>query len=130
LEDSKRERSLKEAKFFLINGETELARQSLFGLLRKNEGKYGAVMKRYLALADFQDGRWKEALAHLSAPEVMTYPQYGRVCPLRVVLRVAVQDTLDLKDEWTRCKLENTKDLFLKDMVWMELMVDLSTRAP
>lgn len=128
-EELERIGKLKEAKFFLINGETELARQSLFGLIKRSESRYAGVLKRYLAMANFQDGRWKESLELLSSPELTAYPQYGRICPLKIVVRIVMQNLQDLKSEWDRCKLENTKDLYLKDMVWMELMVELASRS-
>ncbi|MBY0515471.1 MAG: hypothetical protein K2P81_01080 [Bacteriovoracaceae bacterium] len=122
--------SLRDAKFFLINGETELARKTLFTLLKRDQGKLAPVLKRYLALADFQDGRWAESLIHLSSPELNAYPNYARICPLKIIVRIAVKKTFEIKNEWNRCKIENSKDLFVKDMIWMETLVNLADGAP
>lgn len=132
LEESKagQRKSLREAKFFIINGETELARASLNELLKTADDSFKASLYRFLAIADFQDGRWKESLTHFSRPELNAYPNYSRICPLKIILRIAVKNTHELASEWNRCKLENTKDVLIKDMVWMESLVAIATKTP
>lgn len=132
LEESKAEQrtALRQAKFFIVNGETELARSSLNDLLKSASDQFKPSLYRFLAIADFQDGRWKEALVHLSRPELTVYPNFGRICPLKIILRVAVQATNDLEREWSRCKVDNNADVLIKDMVWMESLVAIATRRP
>lgn len=121
-------KALRDAKFFIINGETELARKTLNDLLKTAPEDLKASLYRFLAIADFQDGRWKESLAHLSTTELTAYPNFSRICPMKIILRVAVKDTYTLREEWERCKIENTKDVLIKDMVWMESLVTLASR--
>ena len=75
-------KSLRDAKFLLLNGETELARQTLNNLLKNDKSNLRGMLNRYMAIAYFQEARWKEALASLSTPELSVYPQYGKICPL------------------------------------------------
>ncbi len=124
--DMARRTAVKNAKFFIINGETKLARQTLNQLLKGDLGKLKPLVYRFLALADFQEGQWKSALRNLSVPELTAYPYYGRICPLKVVLQIAAKETNKLKDNWERCKLENAKDTDSKDMVWMDTLVTLT----
>jgi predicted negative regulator of RcsB-dependent stress response len=132
LEESKvgQRKSLRQAKFFLINGETELARAGLNQTLKSASEEFKPSLYRFLAVADFQDGNWKAALAHLSRPELTAYPNYSRICLLKIVLRVAVKETYQLDKEWERCKYENKRDAQFKDMVWMEALVAFASRKP
>jgi hypothetical protein len=130
LEESKVEqkKALRQAKFFMINGETEKARASLDELQKTASADFKASIYRFLAIADFQDGLWKRALAHLSRPELTAYPNFSRICPLKIIMRIAVKETAGLDEEWSRCKIENTKDVLIKDMVWMESLVAIASK--
>ena len=123
-------KSLRDAKFLLLNGETELARQTLNNLLKNDKSKLRGMLNRYMAIAYFQEARWKEALAALSTQELSVYPQYGKICPLKIITRIAVRDTRGLMQEWLKCKNENAKDVIKNDVVWMEILVRLASDAP
>lgn len=128
-EEKGRQRTqLVEAKFHILNGKTRKARESLMVLAKSGKTDYQAMAHRYLALIEFQEGRWKEALAHLQVPELTQIPNYGRICPLKTVLRVVVKDVRGLNEEWIRCKQENISDVLARDMVWMDTLVTLATR--
>jgi predicted negative regulator of RcsB-dependent stress response len=116
---------LKEAKFFLVNGETELARGALHKLMRRDQDELQPVVLRYLALADFQDGKWKSALKILSTPELNQYPQYASICGLKIITRIAIEDTFEINQEWEKCKAQNSKELISRDTVWMDTLVSL-----
>jgi hypothetical protein len=123
-------KSLRNAKFFLLNGETELARQTLNNLLKNDKSKHRGMLHRYMAIAYFQEARWKDALNSLSTQELSVYPHYGKICPLKIITRIALKDKRDLMQEWNRCKKENAKDVLKNDVVWMETLVRLASDAP
>ncbi len=132
LEEKKaRERQgLAEAKFFLVNGEAEHAREILVPLLKRERTDARPMVYRYLAVAAFQEARWSEALSYLEKPELVTYPHFGKVCPLKVILLVANRQTRGLSEVWSRCKNENAGDLFERDATWMEVLVQLAEEGP
>lgn len=125
---SKRMNLLKEAKFLLLNGETELARSSIKKLLLRDQDDLLPTTLRYLALADFQDGNWKAALKTLSKPELSKFPHFAYVCGMKTLVKIALEDLLTLEDEWARCKQENNKDLRGQDIEWMEILVVMASR--
>lgn len=122
--------TLREAKFMILNGETELARQALARALKTEKGPLRAMTYRYLATLEFQDGRWVRALEHLQRRELSLYPHYAKVCQLKVLLRIAVRDVQELPKEWQRCRNENAKDLASKDVPWMDTLVIMATNPP
>jgi hypothetical protein len=127
LEEAKTQRRnvLKEAKFFLVNGETELARYNIKKLLLRDQDQFIPVALRYLALAEFQDGNWKEAFNILSRPELTKDPHYSHICGLKIITRIALSDTFEIDNEWERCQNVNKRDLRQKDTEWMDILVNL-----
>lgn len=125
---SKRYTLLKEAKFMLLNGETELARSSIKKLLLRDQDELVPTAMRYLALADFQDGNWKAALKTLSKPELSKFPHFAYICGMKTIVKIALEDLLSLEDEWARCKQENNKDLRGQDLEWMDTLVIVAGR--
>ncbi len=125
---SKRMGLLKEAKFLLLNGETELARSSIKKLMLRDQDDLLPTTLRYLALADFQDGNWKAVLKTLSKPELAKFPHFAHICGMKTLVRIALEDVLTLEDEWARCKQENNKDLRGRDIEWMEILVVMAGR--
>lgn len=119
--------ALKRAKFYLIKGEAELARREIKNLQRTLKGPSRLVLERYLAVADFMQGNWRDALAHLNTLELNNPPHFGKICSMKVILMIAAKETRDLDSTWTRCKNENYDEAIRSDMLWMNTLVRLAT---
>jgi hypothetical protein len=130
LDDAKSQRVnlLKQAKFFLLNGETALARQAIYQLMRRDRDDLSVTALRYLALAEFQDGQWRSTLKLLDKPELDRFPHFAHICSLKMIVRVALQETIKLGQEWTRCKQENARDLRERDTIWMDALVAMAQK--
>lgn len=116
---------LRRAKFYLIQGQVELARYELSAFDRVEKAQLNAVVIRYKAVAEFLQGRWDRTLALLEDPFINRTPYYGRICPLKILSKIAVRQTKDLSLAWERCQAENLSDSAVVDPVWMTTIVRL-----
>lgn len=121
---------LRQAKFYILNGEVALARVEMAKLGRSHTKKLEDVILRYTAIADFLEGKWRQALTTLSHEQLSRSPSYGKVCVMKVLSLVALKEAKLITPEWNRCKVENSDELIRGDSSWMDVMVKLTSGAP
>lgn len=116
---------LQRAKFYLMQGQVELARYELSSFDRNTNTNLGVVVLRYRAVADFLQGRWDSALGHLQDPFINRSPHFAKICTLKVLSMIAVRSLNGIQTDWQRCQGENPQDASTSDMVWMDTLVRL-----
>lgn len=116
---------LRQAKFHLLNGRTQEARQTLTELMHAPRSALYPVALRYLATVEFLEGRWNEAYDTLNTKELRSDPHYQKVCHLGVALRVSLKHLESLEGEARRCKATNTE----ASWAWMDALVTMAMRS-
>lgn len=114
---------LARAKFYLMQGQVELARYELSAFDRTNNSKLGPVIMRYRATADFLQGNWASALTFLEDPALNRSPHYSKICTLKVLTKIALRQRKTLAEDWDRCVADNYSEAQTNDMVWMDTIV-------
>ena len=123
-EFSKQKIELKKVKYYLINGEVRLAKMYLRQMLL-TEPKLRPLGYRYLAMIEFILGNYTQSLAELKRPELDKFGVYGKVCVLRVLNQIILNDVFDLSEKWDRCIIENTREIQGNRLIWLETLVQL-----
>lgn len=115
---------LKKVKFYLVNGETRLAKMYL-SKLSYTKTRFRPIIYRYLGMLSFIDGEYEKAHEALSRPEVSQIPHYSKICALKVLTEIILNKTANLEENWGRCQLENQKNFSDANLVWLETLVQL-----
>ncbi len=115
---------LRKVKYYLINGEVRLAKMYLRQLML-TEPKLKPLAYRYMAMIEFIMGNYEDSLKELKRPELTQFQNYDKVCVLRILNQIILNDTEDLEKQWDRCLLENIKEMQSNRLVWLETLVRL-----
>lgn len=115
---------LKKVKYYLINGETRLAAVYLTKLSYTNT-KLRPVINRYLAILEFINGNFKKTYEYLSLPELQNIPHYAKICVLKVLSAIVINQKKNLEEDWAKCKIENPGNFRDRNLIWLETLVEL-----
>ncbi len=115
---------LQKVKYYLVNGETRLAKIHL-SKLAYTQTKLRPVIYRYLAILSFIEGDFQKTYSHLSLPELQNIPQFGKICLLKTMAQIVLNKTQELEDTWARCQVENPGNFREKNLIWLETLVQL-----
>jgi hypothetical protein len=122
----KQKNLLERVKYFLLNGQSDLARAQLTQLAYTRSA-LRPVIYRYIGLLNFLEGNFKESLEFLSKKELQLLP-YRRICLLKVFNMIALDLKDELEAEWNRCQMENANHLDLDKIIWPQLLVEMKLR--
>lgn len=115
---------LKKVKYYLVNGELQLAKVYLqkltFGQL-----KLKPITYRYLGMIAFIEGEYAKSLEYLKYGELKNPPHFARVCGIIVLDKIVLNDVKDLQATWDRCRTEAMKDINVTNFVWLDTLVKL-----
>ena len=115
---------LRKVKYYLMNGEMELARMHLSKIARVDT-PLRPIIYRYLATLYFFDGRFDQTYHFLSRPELNNIPHFSKICPLKVLSQIVLSKTLELESEWARCRVENQGNFRTEKLIWLNTLVEL-----
>lgn len=118
--------SLLRAKHKIINGDLKLAK---FYLNRINDQKSRLfpIKKRYLAMISFIDGQFAQSLEHLKDKRFYDNSLYPKICLLKLINFMAVNDIDSLRREKQSC-LYYTGRASKNDSFWLDTMVKLKLK--
>lgn len=119
-------RELQNVKYWLINGEVGKAQARLIKLAYANS-KLRPIIYRYLAILYFIEGSFEKAWDILDRPELSTFPQYGRICLLKVLTEIVLSKTHLIGKDWERCRVENPKSMQASQLPWIEMLIEMKT---
>ena len=119
--------TLKKVKYYLINGEVDLAKVNLNGLVY-SQTKLKPLILRYLGVLHFIEGDFKKSLKYLEAKELQMPNYYKRVCSLTVINLVALNKVENLADEWEKCKIESFSEIDKNSVVWLDMLIEMKTK--
>lgn len=117
---------LKRVKYYLINGEVRMAKMYLRQMML-TEPRLRPLGYRFLGMLEFILGNYQESLKELKRPELNKFGNYQKVCVLRILNQIILNDLFDLEDQWDRCLLENIKEMQSNRLLWLETLVRLKT---
>lgn len=115
---------LRKVKFFLMNGELQLAKVFL-QKLTITQSKLRPIANRYLGIIAFIEQDYQKSIKFLSTGELQTQPHFAKVCNLLTLNKIIMNQLKDLEEEWYRCTLEANKDINATNLVWLETLVRL-----
>jgi tetratricopeptide (TPR) repeat protein len=118
---------LKKIKYYLINGETRLARLYLTKLAY-TKTKLRPVIQRYLGILYFIEGDFQKSYEHLDKAVLREMPHYAKVCTLKVLNEIILNKLRTLEIDWARCKVENPNNFKEANLLWMDTLVELKLR--
>lgn len=118
------DRDLKRVKYYLINGEIRLAKAYL-NRLAYTRTKLRPIIYRYLGMLHFIEGSFEKTFSYLSRPEISTIPHFAKICVLKTITQIALNKTTMLREEWSRCQVENPKNFSESNLVWLETLIEL-----
>lgn len=117
---------LKKVKYYLINGETRLARVYLRKIANSRTA-LRPIISRYLGMLDFIEGNYQEAYQEFSAPELQNIPHYSKICTVKTLTRIILSKTRGLEEEWYKCQEQNITNLNPQSRLWISTLVSLKT---
>ncbi|MDA8793525.1 hypothetical protein N9N67_09770 [Bacteriovoracaceae bacterium] len=106
LEDKDLLRNLAESKFFMINGNLDMARLKL----AKNEVDRDfarPIRFRYLALLSYLQEDYKKALDYLSLKDFIRVEHFKHICLLKTLSYIGNEQIKKAEYTWARCRKEN-----------------------
>jgi hypothetical protein len=118
---------LKKVKFYLLNGETNLAQVHL-RKLSYTHTKLRPVIFRYLGMLSFIEGKFQKSYEYLSIKDLQSLPHYAKICTLKVLNQVVLNKVRTLEDEWARCQLENYAHFNSGSFIWIETLVRMKLK--
>lgn len=114
---------LKRVKYFLLNGETRLAQVHL-SKLAYTKTKLRPVIYRYLGIMHFIEGKFQSSLDYLSKKDIQE-SHYRKICTLKLLNMIVLDQKSKLEEEWQRCTLENYNHFNEGNFVWLEILVQM-----
>lgn len=133
---SRHTKELRTAKYYLLNGEIDLAAVYLMKLTYANT-KLRPVIYRYMAMLTFIEGDFKKSYEFLTRKELDTTPHYGKVCGIRILTQIILNLTHNLEDQWARCQAESYGHFIVSNHWWIDTLINLKlhprpgiTKAP
>ncbi len=118
---------LKKVKYFLVNGELDLAKVYL-QKLTFGQSKLKPIAHRYLGLIAFIEQDYQKSINYLTRGELNSQPHYARVCGLLVLNKIVLSDLKNLEENWDRCRTEGAKDINASNMAWLDTLVRLKLK--
>lgn len=118
---------LKKIKYYLINGESRLARLYLTKLAY-TKTKLRPVIQRYLGILYFMEGDFEKSYEHLDKEVLREMPHFSKVCTLKVLNEIILNKLKTLENDWIRCKIENPSNFKEGNLLWMDTLVELKLR--
>lgn len=115
---------LKKIKYFLINGELQLAKVYL-QKLTIGQSKLRPIAFRYLGIIAFIEQEYQKSIKYLSTGELQSQPHFAKVCSLLTLNKIILSQLSDLEEEWYRCTVEAQKDINPLNLVWLDTLVRL-----
>lgn len=116
---------LGEIKYYIINGETKLARRELLKI--DSQSPLAAIIKdRYLALLHFIEGEHELSLKLLGSYTFSTDVAYGKVCLLKIMNLLILNKSNTLKDEFSRCSKMNNN--YTQSYDWITSLINLKLK--
>lgn len=115
---------LKKVKYFLINGELQLAKAYL-QKLTFGQAKLRPIAYRYLGMIAFIEQDYKKSVKYLTTGELQTQPHYAKVCGVLTLNKIILNELKDLEVDWYRCRAEAGKDINGVNLVWLDTLVNL-----
>jgi ribosomal protein L22 len=118
--------NLQKAKFKMLNGDFKTAR-FLLGRLSDKSSHILPIKLRYLAIIDFIEGKYAASLEKLRPDFLQDGNNYKRVCLLKMINYMALNDTEGIRKENAKC-MSMTSDYSKNDQLWLDTMVKLKLR--
>lgn len=115
---------LKKVKYFLMNGELQLAKVYL-QKLSFGQARLRPIANRYLGMIAFIEQDYRKSLMYLTMGELKNQPNYSRVCTLIVLNKIVLSEIKELESSWDRCRTEAAKDFNVTNFVWLDTLVNL-----
>jgi hypothetical protein len=115
---------LKKVKYYLINGEINLAKVYLSQLIYR-QSKLRPIIYRYLAILHFMTSDFHKTYEYLNQPELKNIPHFAKICTLKVLSEIVLNKKTELKSDWDRCQMENSAHFVEKNLIWIETLVQL-----
>lgn len=117
-------KQLEKIKYYLTNGEIRLAKVHL-SKLTHSTSKLRPIIQRYLAIVAFIEGNYQKSYEHLDQVELQSIPHFSKVCILKVVNEIILNKLNKLKEDWSRCQLENGPYISGTNIAWLDTLVNL-----
>ena len=128
LKDLREENSeLKKIKYFLLNGETRLAKTYLSNII-SSKTKIAPIAHRYLSILQFIDGEYENSYKTLSHLSLLNEPNYSKICVLKVLNQVVLNKLIELEDEWNKCQSQSYSTFNEKNFVWLDTIIQLKLK--
>ena len=116
---------LAEIKYYILNGETKLARRELLKI--DSQSPLSMIIKdRYLALLHFIDGEHETSLKILQNDIFLTDNGFSKICMLKVMNLLILNKTAPLEDEFKRCQKLNNQ--YADTFDWVQTLIDLKMK--
>lgn len=118
--------SLLRAKYRLINGDLKMTKFYL-NRIDDKKGKLAPIKIRYLALISFIEGNFEQSLEYLKNNRLNDNFNYPKVCLLKLINFMAVNDIEAINREKHACKFytaQNSKN----DQYWLDTMIKLKLK--
>lgn len=115
--------SLLRAKYKLINGDLKMVKFYL-NRIDDRKGRLFTIKKRYLALTSFIEGKFEESLDHLNDKRFVDNSIYPKICLLRLINFMAINDIKSLQSEKKSCMFY-TAQSSKNDQFWLDTMIKL-----
>ncbi len=116
-----------EIKYYILNGETALARRELLKIDSQTPLTY-LIKQRYLSLLYFIDGEYELSLKLLSDPVFAHDKAYGKICMLRIFSKLVTDKMDNIQDEYNRCVQLN--NAFATSYDWVATLINLKLKNP
>lgn len=117
---------ISKAKFKIINGDLRMA-EFYLNQINDQTTSFFLVKARYISLIKFINGRYKESLEILEAPQLNNIGQFSKVCMVKIINMMALNKTDQLKEEAVRCMGE-TEKFSKNDQYWLDTMIKLKLK--
>ncbi len=118
---------LKRIKYFLVNGETNLAKMHL-SKIAFTQTKLKPIVYRYLGILNFMENDFNKSLEYLSLKELQQIPNYQKICTLKLLNLIVLNKVRELKQEWPRCQEENLNHFSPSHFEWLNVLVNLKLK--
>jgi tetratricopeptide (TPR) repeat protein len=115
---------LKKIKYYLINGELELAKVYL-QKLTFGQSKLKPIAFRYLGMIAFIEKDYQKSIKFLTYGELKNPPHFGKICGVLVLNKIILNDVKELQVNWERCRREAMRDINETNLAWLDTLVNL-----
>ena len=114
---------LREIKFHILNGQLDQAKILLKeATITSNFTK--AIQYRYLATIYFIEGNYRETLNILNQIEMSEFTTQAKVCFMKVISYLILEDEKNIKKSWRTCK-DASIGYSPSNLAWMNVLVNM-----